>query len=258
MIELKVCAALLVITTSPLLAQNTNLPVVLKEPPTYYAQYNNVNTFINANAATPDVFNKSANKLTVGVPENYMGNQAAVEGDTYFGIVAYYNEGQFPINQFFDDWEAAVNNLLENDIYAEEPGYTMFSEYVQLPISMTLRAGAEYMVKFKVSLADKSAYAVSGLGAVITAEPVNEKTNARLNIENQVSSSDVIQEKKDWVEVSGKFIAKGDEKYITIGCFNKNFKAEKIVAYNQMNNRKAYYYISAINISEAGGINISR
>lgn len=235
---------ILAITSSLLLfnsikGQEIELKSEIKKQPISYGQASFAGGFVDANAGTTDLFSKNSKKKDFQVPTNYMGNQDALKEDVYYGIIAYYADGAFDAKKFFRD-----------GFSAEKPGYTRYSEYVQLQIGSKLKAGQEYIVSFKVSLSDKSAYAISGLGAYLSSDKISESNNSRLGNSPQISSEQIVKDKNSWVEVSGLYTAKGDENFITIGSFNKNLKAEKIVSNNETNNRKAYYYISGIKFTE--------
>lgn len=235
---------ILAIASSLLLFNSINGQVIelkseIKKQPNSFGQANLSSGFLDANGGTTDLYSKNSKKKDFQIPNNYMGIQEADKGDAYYGIIAYYADGTFDAKKFFRD-----------GFSAEKPGYTKYSEYVQLPIGSKLKAGQQYIVSFKVSLSDKSAYAISGLGAHLSENQISEKKNSRLNLTPQISSERLINTKDKWEEVSGYYTANGNENYITIGSFNKNLKAEKIVSNNEMNNRKAYYYISGIKFTE--------
>jgi OOP family OmpA-OmpF porin len=162
------------------------------------------------------------------------------QGDqNYAGIVAYYDDG--------------ANNSVDSQIVATlglKDGYKKYSEYLQGELKEPLVAGKTYQITFKVSLADKSARAVSGLGVLLTPTKVEQKSNSFLTIEPQFISYRVISDSVNWVTIYAAYIANGGEKFITIGCFkDANFRMEKVVTPLQNDSRKAYYYISGVSVA---------
>ncbi|MCD6065815.1 MAG: OmpA family lipoprotein [Bacteroidetes bacterium] len=209
-----------------------------------YGQIDKTETWSNANGGTVDIFDKEKSRTYPyqnGIPHNYMGYQPLAQiGQNYAGIIAYYDDGA---NNREDS--ALVQKLGIKD------GYKKYTEYLQGSFNEPLVAGKVYQVSFKVSLADKSGRAVSCLGALITNEKVDQKSNTFLTQEPQFISHRVIADTANWVTLYGAYIANGGEKYITIGCFKdeNNFTVQNVVAPNENDSRKAYYYVSDVAIA---------
>ena len=219
-------------------AQIANFPISSAKKICSYNGAKNVAGFSSPNNTTTDLYNKSACKYTVGIPENRMGAQDAAEGDYYYGIIAYYGDNKVD-----------VNNLLTFESNAEVKGWDKYSEYIQLALPNGLAAGKDYEVSFKVSLSENSSFAISGLGVHFASSQLNEKNNQRLTVDPQVSFSKLVDDKNGWTELKESFKATGNEKYIVVGAFNKNFNTQKVST--SWNSRKAYYYISSIMVKEA-------
>lgn len=217
------------------LAQNliTNPGMDAKCIPTGYGEIIATETWHNANGGSVDLFDKKKEmhcENTNGIPVNYMGHQPlSIGGQNYAGIIAYYDDG---------------SNHPEDTLKVKD-GYKRYSEYLEGEFVEPLVAGKVYQVSFKVSLADKSARAVSCLGALFTTEKVNQKSNAFIDQKPQFITHRVISDSINWVTIYGAYIATGGEKYITIGCFkDENFQVITTVGKLQNDSRKAYYYIA--------------
>lgn len=130
-------------------------------------------------------------------------------------------------------------------------GFDQWSEYAYTLLPSALVAGKEYTISFKVSLADHAKFAVSGLGALLTSSPVASTSSGRISQEPQISNSSVIKDKAGWTEVKGTFTAKGDEKYIAIGAFDKNYSVEYVGEPYDNGSPRAYYYIASIHVEGA-------
>lgn len=211
--------------------------------PTGYGQIIKTETWTNANWGTVDLFDKEksskCNKANA-IPKNYMGYQNTSEtGQNYAGIIAYYDDG--------------ANNIEDSAINARfglRDGYKHYSEYLQGEFSEPMVAGKVYQVSFKVNLADKSGRAVSCLGALLSTNKVEQRSNSFLTQTPQFISHRVISDTSNWVTMYGAYIAEGGEKFITIGCFKDElFTAEKVVGHEQMDSRKAYYYVTDVTVT---------
>lgn len=211
--------------------------------PTGQGMITKTKTWTNANGGTVDLFDNTISKRCRnenGIPQNYMGYQSSfTQGHNYAGIIAYYDDGS---NNRTDSLNSAWLGLRD--------GYKKYSEYLQAELSTALVAGQVYQVSFRVSLAEKSSRAVSCLGALITKEKLSQTSNSFLPMKPQFISYRIISDTSDWVTLYGAYIAEGGEKFITVGCFkDESFAVVKTVGPLQNDSRKAYYYVSDVNVS---------
>ena len=190
-------------------------------------------------AGSSDYFNACGGR-ECQVPRNKMGYQEARTGEAYCGI------------------------------YCSQEHYR---EYLQTQLCQPLESGRSYRVSFWVSLAEKSPYAVATLAAFLTSDRIEDTTwdvlMYRESIEYEQQSSQSIAtyfepqvvrcvdsvafDSKQWVEVSGEFVAKGGERFLTIGNF---------ASFNRSNVHKlengnailpgAYYYIDDVSVVPIG------
>jgi OmpA-OmpF porin, OOP family len=237
----------LFLITSVAAAFCSNAQNLIKNPefkatkkPNGWSQINRAEGWSDANAATSDLFDKGNCKNSIGIDRNFMGTQAA-EGNNYAGIIAYYDDQR--VN--------GLSTLMNLEMHGEK-AYGQYAEYLQGELTEELKMGNSYTFSFKVSLAELSGRALKGLGAYFSNDKLNYKTNSAIQASPQVTSSELINTTDAWVEVKGTFTAKGGEKFVTIGAFKDNFTAEKTVANNQNDFKKAYYYISSPNLVSGG------
>lgn len=182
-----------------------------------------------------DYFNACGSR-ECNVPRNKMGFQEAHSGEAYCGI------------------------------YCSQE---LYREYLQTELKHPLQAGKRYRLSFWASLADKSPQAVSPLGAVLTKERLEDSTrgilmereNTFLNgnnaqsiatyIEPQVvnPTDNILEDVKGWTEISGEIVAKGGERFLTIGNFHP-FNKSNAVATQGTNTplSGAYYYIDDVSV----------
>ncbi|MEY4385044.1 MAG: hypothetical protein RLY20_327 [Verrucomicrobiota bacterium] len=168
---------------------------------------------------TPDWFSTCATISWVGVPDNFRGSQNAYAGNAYAGLVAY--------------------SLNSN-----------YREYLQAPLTTPLVAGQTYFVSFRASLADVSGWAVSELGAHLSAGPVtNYAIQSPLPVVPQVENpaGNPLASTNGWMLVQGMFTASGGESFITLG----NFRADNATTATLADGYEAansYYYIDNVQV----------
>ena len=157
-----------------------------------------------------DLFQKGAGSIA-GVPNNVFGTeQSDVDGgDLYAGFVAY------------------------------RPGReSSLRSYITIPFikgkgNTTLSKGLKYCVQFKISLAESSKFACNNIGAYFTKEAPSSSNSGIINApENLIRGKNnrIHQGFFGWDQVCEIYTAKGDEKFITIGNFDKNDKNGKAFA----------------------------
>lgn len=168
-------------------------------------------------------------------PRNKMGYQTAHTGEAYCGI------------------------------YCSKEHYR---EYLQTELKEPLVAGRRYRVGFWVSLSDKSPYAIVSMGALLTAERIAD-TSWDVLMEREITqleegqhqiiatyyqpqvlnTDSLLADSKEWQEVAGVFVAKGGEKYLTIGNFlSFNHSGVHDIDNGNAILQGAYYYIDDVSL----------
>jgi outer membrane protein OmpA-like peptidoglycan-associated protein len=179
-----------------------------------------------------DVFSKSGSG-DVGVPTNIYGVEEPNSedgGENYVGV-CFYKPGK-----------AAKERT-----------------YVTIPImkgkdQQTLKKGLTYCIEYSVSLSESSKFAVNNIGAHLSKEvpasggPEPIYTNERV-VKGQ--GNKIYTGFFGWEKVCNIYTAKGDEKFITIGNFDKNegtqflqVKKTKDSEVDQLPH--AYYYVDNV------------
>jgi hypothetical protein len=181
-----------------------------------------------------DLFRKGAGEIA-GVPKNAFGSEESdVDGGkTYAGIVAY------------------------------RPGReSSLRSYITIPFlkgkgNTSLSKGLKYCVQFKVSLAESSKYACNNIGAYFTKEAPSSKSGIINAPENLIRGKNnrIHQGFFGWDQVCQIYTAKGDEKFITIGNFDKNdntrFMPVKKPKTSEVESMKhAYYYVDNVKVKQ--------
>ena len=183
----------------------------------------------NPTLNSPDYFNNDCkeNKTSVIPDYHWWGYQLPESGNSYAGFFAY----------------RPTNNKPEESV----------AEYIEGELASPLKANEKYIVKLNVSLAECSTLALKKLEIYFSENKIKEKTVLLLKYNPQVVSHININDTAKWVTIEETYIAKGNEKYLTIGCFNNGEK----IKYDKVANSKAikdprgeaYYFIDDVSIT---------
>jgi outer membrane protein OmpA-like peptidoglycan-associated protein len=234
----KILSILLVsgICSSAFAQSNSNLNFSeTKETPKQLSKIAFAKEWSNPNRGTADLFSKEGNRTT-GIPNNQVGEQDAFSGGAYAGIIAFMDDA-------VTDWKELVTG--EGD--GEKKGYNKYTEYVQTKLTQPLVAGQAYNISFRANLAEKSGRAINNLGLLLSKEAVSNNSNSFITATPQIKSENVLDNKTEWAEISGRFVAEGGEQFLTIGLFNG--VDQSVDLSKETNNRRAYYYIDGIAIN---------
>lgn len=175
-----------------------------------------------------DLFSADVSGAPISAPDNLYGKENPLEGKNYAGIVAY-----------------SYNNKLPRT-------------YLLTPLTAKLKKGQKYCIKYNVSLADLSKYAVNNLGAHLTkkAIEVDGKKDIVFNKKEVIvktASNRIYDARFNWEPVCGEFEAEGNETYLIIGNFNesketKYTKLKKSKDFKGSQVPMAYYYIDEVSV----------
>lgn len=207
---------------------------------TLYPQSQLIPYWYMPNKGTSDYFNACTN-LQVSVPNNFIGNLWAYEGEAYAGIVL------FEIH-------------IEDTADKKDQNYR---EYLQAELERPLLKDHYYAVKLHFALATYSTYAVNRLGIYFSEDRIrNKRTYKTLLHKPQIfiPEDTVFTETNIWYELSDTIKAVGGENYLTIGNFfdDKDIAFEKLdishfnlpLQHNIEKNGLAYYYIDMVSVEE--------
>ena len=165
-----------------------------------------------------------------GVPTNLFGSQQAYDGEAYvlFGAIA--------------------DNHLN------------WREWIEVQLKEPLKKDEVYELSFYVNLTDDSRYVVQEIGGLLTQETTSDYSGSLFfSAEPQVENTSVdLNEKDDWLEVSGEFIATGGEEYLTIGCFREyqNLTVDTLDYSSPMYVNNCSYYLDMVSLVKVGTVGI--
>lgn len=184
------------------------------------------------NLGTPDYFNK-CNHTDVGIPENFTGSMISKEGNAYIGLILKES-----FNPYHTKYEA------NKDEYSRE--------YISAKLIKPLKYSKLYCVSFNYCLAKLSDYAVDCIGVYFSKDKLKVKNDGIILAKQQIfKKGKLLKSKNKWEEFCGVIMARGGEKYITIG----NFSLTKEVQYikidsteNEFMSKYAYYLIDNVKV----------
>ncbi|HSG67789.1 MAG TPA: gliding motility-associated C-terminal domain-containing protein [Bacteroidales bacterium] len=164
----------------------------------------------------------SCNTGLYSVPLNQFGNQLAHSGIAYAHLILYY------------------------------PQQGQYREYMQTRLACSLEEGKEYHVSFFVSVADDSKYAIDAVGLHFSVDSLFQPDDNVIDLNEPVhimnTQGSVIDNKDEWVQISGTYLASGGERYITIGNFFNNGETTSI-EFSNYQTKIASYYIDDISVT---------
>lgn len=241
-------AFLTIASVNPSLSQKTSLREIFrqgfestvdKEKPAELGSIELVENGVNSPTETKaDLFSNSKVSIDggVGVPDNSMGVEDPIKdggGENYAGVYFY------------------------------KPGKASKERtYITIPIikgkePQTLKKGLTYCVEFSVSLSESSKFAVNNIAAHFSKEALTSDGVGYIIKSEKVmkgQGNKVYTGFYGWEKVCNIYIAKGDEKFITIGNFDGNEQTQ----FTQVKKPKdsqidqlphAYYYVDNVIIS---------
>jgi gliding motility-associated-like protein len=173
---------------------------------------------------TSDYYNICNNNISgiVGIPQNYAGFQNPYSGVAYCGFLGY------------SVWQ------------------NVWCEYIQTELKQPLIKDKEYFFSLRIIMADSMAFANSNLGVLFSSlNYKNEFSTAPIDEIPQINSSSFITNFINWQSLSGHFIAKGDEKFLTIGWFDDSLSTDFLqLNFDTLALRETYYLVDSINLWE--------
>ena len=172
----------------------------------------------------------------IGIPSNIYGYEEHIkedDGEKYIGLVLY------------------------------KPGKLAGERsYVTIPLGnsknpITLKKNLKYCVEFSISLSESSKFAINNISALFSKELIQTSTGAIYNSSDRLikgQGNKVYSGFFGWEKVCNIYTAKGDEKFIAIGNFDKNESTNFITVKKPKDSEvetinHSYYYIDNVVIT---------
>ena len=186
-----------------------------------------VNHWSIPTGGSTDYFN--ACSAAMGTPDNFKGTQPADFGIGYSGLYVF----------------------APND----------YREYIQAALTSTLVEGKKYQISFYVSLAERSEFAVKDFGVLFSKDKMQVPTKKDLSKKKlysqvgneynymEIGYSNFYSDTQDWILVNTQFVAKGTERFMTIGNFKTNKKTRRFKTRREKK-QGSYYYLDMFSVEE--------
>ena len=205
------------------LVRNPGFEDYLACPSAYGSFQEDLKSWYKPTEGSTDYFNICGDKLSTGL--NFIGKQEAFEGDAYAGFYALGPNG--------------------------------YREYVSGELVEKLEKGKKYIFSFKISLAEKSQYAIDEMGLLFSHELLHLRTKKNissnlmqrndLNGFVRIKNQKFFSNRDDWMEVSGEYIADGTEKFFIFGNFKPNASTRKLEVAKNLK-KASYYYLDMVSL----------
>ena len=178
----------------------------------------------------------------------------------YFNVCDLSGYRGVPLNQF------GFQNAIINNAYSGLIVYTagIFGrEYIEVKLASPLALNQTYYIQFYVSLADTVRYAIENIGALFTdtlfdpfPAPSYTWQTGIPQVEN--SPGNMLNDKINWMTVSGSFVANGGEQYMTIGNFRNDANTVKqFFGGTDPSTLGAYYFIDDVYVGTTPPLGIN-
>ncbi|NOS92529.1 MAG: OmpA family protein [Cyclobacteriaceae bacterium] len=179
--------------------------------------------WFSANRGTPDLFN-ACSKGDAGVPTSWAGFSKAYSGVGYAGIYCYTKNG--------------------------------YREYLQTELTELMQTGGKYYIEFYYKLSSNSKYSIDRIGLAIADSAKRRKDDFvvyGIPTYELILPAAYTRSTGVWAKCSYTYLAKGGEKFITIGNFSNNantrtFHIQFSKAKEAMLNTAAYYFIDDVSV----------
>jgi len=128
-----------------------------------------------------------------------------------------------------------------------------YKEFLQVKLAEPLHRGTTYEFEMYLRLAFWSNASLKSLGALFTKVGYKSKADVvRSALIDSVSKKGSFINGYHWFKISGKYLADGGEKYVTIGNFSPNVKKDMVrMNIFKLGFKEAYYFVDDISMVKA-------
>lgn len=181
-------------------------------------------------STSTDFYNACSTYPDGGVPQNFLGNQTAHNGNAYAGVLLYLNNPQME-----------------------------YREYIGVKLTQALQAGKKYCISFYAAQADSAGLHTNTIAAYIgdSIYPNPWYAIAALPYTPQIQTTQYIENNSGWQLVEGEYTAQGGEQYLTIGSFtgdaNTTFGPNSLIPNPSGPNQtymQSYVYVDDVTVKE--------
>jgi gliding motility-associated-like protein len=187
--------------------------------------------------STSDYYNSCCQPGWASVPSNFIGNEPALTGNGYAGVMLYSGYAMMPCMIM--------------------PGSSNYREYIEGSLSSPLVAGQTYSVSMNVSLPEDVKLTCNNIGIYFTNAQLSLPCPAPLAstvlpyVPQLQYAGPPITNTSGWTLIQWSYTAVGGEQYFTIGNFFDDANTTGGCANAASQNFFAYYYIDDVSVALA-------
>jgi OmpA-OmpF porin, OOP family len=186
--------------------------------------------WVSPSRGTPDLYH-TCSQREAGVPSNWAGHASPKAGKGYAGLYMWWDKT------------------------------SEYREYLQTELLESLVAGQEYEVSYYIRLANYCRYAIDRMGMSLTTQAdhwMHDKRYPDTDWQQVVFPSALSVGSEEWVRVEWTYVARGGEKFLTIGNFatNQDTRAQRLTHrtnVHKMLEQSAYYFVDGVEVKALPG-----
>lgn len=186
------------------------------------------------------------NLVPNGSFENYRKKSSNIKQAIPWQQIASVDYYQAPLSNDTTQQKGAKTG----DCYAGLRFQKKYKEFIQVKLADALRRGTVYEFEMNVRLAYWSNASLKSLGALFTKIGYKSQSDViRTNLIDSISKKGSFINGYKWFKISGKYMADGGEKYLTIGNFSTNVKKDMLrMNVFKFGFKEAYYFVDDVSL----------
>lgn len=190
------------------------------------------------------------NLVPNGSFENYRKKSGNIKNAIPWQQIASVDYYQEPLS---NDTSLTQKGAKEGNCYAGLRFQKKYKEFVQVKLAESLHRGTTYEFEMYVRLAFWSNASLKTLGALFTKVGYKSQNDVqRSALIDTVTKKGGLINGYQWFKISGKYMADGGEKYLTIGNFSPSIQKEMVrMDIFKLGFREAYYFIDDVSLLKA-------
>lgn len=125
--------------------------------------------------------------------------------------------------------------------------------YIQTKLKRPMVKGQYYQVSFYISFAEKSSLAINKAAIYFSEDPLPKNYGDFIQfyyIPEIEHKKEVLDNHDEWVQVSGNYLSKGGEQYLTLGHFGAQYDFDSKVFKGKSHFPEAFYFIDQVDVIE--------
>lgn len=190
------------------------------------------------------------NLVPNGSFENYRKKSGNIKNAIPWQQIASVDYYQEPLS---NDTSLTQKGAKEGSCYAGLRFQKKYKEFLQVKLAEPLHRGTYYEFEMHIRLAFWSNASLKSFGALFTKVGYKSQGDAQKSaIIDSVCKKGSFINNYQWFKISGKYLADGGEKYVTIGNFSPVVKKDMLrMDVFKLGFKEAYYFVDEISLYKA-------